>query len=69
MDSMYVCLVFWRKESEDQIKRREDPVVAKTLTTPMIFNNSATDSESYKKDILPVAIICNNNMLGNKSAH
>ncbi len=35
----------------------------------MLWNNGATDAESYKKDILSVAIICNNNMLGNKSAH
>ncbi len=35
----------------------------------MILNNGATDAESYKKDMLPVAIICNKNMLGNNSAH
>ncbi len=35
----------------------------------MILNNGATDAESYKKDILSVAIIYNNNMLGNNSAH
>jgi len=54
---------------KDQIKRKEGLAVVKTLTTLMLWNNGATDAESYKKDILSVSIICNNNMLGNKSAH
>jgi hypothetical protein len=41
--------------------------VVKILTTLMILNNGTTNVEKYIKNIFPVAIICDNNMLGNNS--